>query len=424
MNPQPGPEYEVTLHVDPAVAAEFDEWLAAHVAAMLELPGFSGATVLDSDDVEAARVVRVVRYRLESAEALERYLAGPAARMRQLAVERFGDRVSATRRVLAAHDSGRRQQCLNCASELVGQYCSNCGQRARSRLISIWELIRDAFGDLFELDSRLWQTIIPLLFRPGRLTRDYLLGRRARYMPPFRTYLVLSVVFFLVAFFDPRQQFALFLEPAAEQTETTKSRSEAQEEAIEELAREGIRVGSDEEGNPLVDCSIDGESLQQLPGWLGRRLTPERLESVCENVTADSGRAFFGQLLDNVPAGLFILLPLMALVLKFLYPLTGRYYAEHLLFILHFHAFFFLILTLHILFSRLSVQLHMPNAVVGIASFAVSLYIPVYLYKGLRRVYEQGRLATLFKFLLLVAAYVLGFALLLFVVAFYTAFSI
>ncbi|HKJ20007.1 MAG TPA: DUF3667 domain-containing protein, partial [Woeseiaceae bacterium] len=93
--------------------------------------------------------------------------------------------------------------CLNCGTELRGQYCGHCGQRARSRLISLWELIQDAFGDLLELDSRLWRTVIPLLVRPGQLTRDYLEGRRARYMPPFRMYLVLSVVFFVVAFFDP-----------------------------------------------------------------------------------------------------------------------------------------------------------------------------------------------------------------------------
>jgi hypothetical protein len=86
-------------------------------------------------------------------------------------------------------------------------------QRARSRLISIWELVRDAFGDLFELDSRLWKTLVPLMISPGKLTHDYLQGRRARYMPPFRMYLVLSLLFFLVAFFDPRETFGLFYDP-------------------------------------------------------------------------------------------------------------------------------------------------------------------------------------------------------------------
>ena len=50
--------------------------------------------------------------------------------------------------------------CLNCGTELRGQYCGHCGQRASSRLISLWELTRDAFGDLLELDSRLWRTLL------------------------------------------------------------------------------------------------------------------------------------------------------------------------------------------------------------------------------------------------------------------------
>ena len=137
--------------------------------------------------------------------------------------------------------------CLNCGTELRGQYCASCGQRASNRLISIWELLRDAFGDLLELDSRLWRTVIPLLVRPGLLTHDYLIGRRARYMPPFRMYLVLSVIFFVVAVFDPRDDMSLLFEPepeptAEEQVEQERTKDEALEKAqekVEELAEEG-----------------------------------------------------------------------------------------------------------------------------------------------------------------------------------------
>ena len=105
--------------------------------------------------------------------------------------------------------------CLNAGTKLAGQYCGNCGQRATSRLISVWELLRDAVGDRLELDSRLWRTLVPLVIRPGQLTRDYLEGRRARVMPPFRMYLVLSILFFLVAFFDPREELGILFEPQA-----------------------------------------------------------------------------------------------------------------------------------------------------------------------------------------------------------------
>ena len=134
--------------------------------------------------------------------------------------------------------------CLNCGAAVTGQYCGQCGQRSTTRLISLWELVRDAFGDLFELDSRLWRTMIPLLVRPGLLTRDYLQGRRARYMPPFRMYLVLSLLFFVIAFFDPHEQLAIFYEPAAESeavdAEPDAARRQKARETLEALVAEGV----------------------------------------------------------------------------------------------------------------------------------------------------------------------------------------
>ena len=113
---------------------------------------------------------------------------------------------------------------------------------------------------------------------------------------------------------------------------------------------------------------------------------------------ADEGKAFFEKMLDNVPAALFFLLPLMALALKLLYPLSKRFYVEHLLFVVHFHAFFFLMLILQIVLSRFFDVMSLSGTLSGVAIFASSLYIPVYLYKAMRRVYGQGHLITIPKY--------------------------
>jgi hypothetical protein len=219
----PGPIYEVTLSVDPEVIESFDAWLDSHVEEMLQLPGFTRCEVFAADADERGWSRRVCQYFLESEADLAQYLSGPAAQMRQSAVSHFGDRFTASRRTLRSADftGGEIQtaeSCLNCGTPLGGQYCSTCGQRSQSRLISIVELTRDAFGDLFELDSRLWRTLVPLLIRPGRLTSDYLMGRRARFMPPFRTYLVLSILFFFATFFEPEEDFGILFEPGTEET--------------------------------------------------------------------------------------------------------------------------------------------------------------------------------------------------------------
>ena len=124
-------------------------------------------------------------------------------------------------------------------------------------------------------------------------------------------------------------------------------------------------------------------------------LTAERLRATCERVVADDGKAFAGKLLDNVPAALIALLPLMALILKVLYPLSKRYYVEHVLFVVHFHAFVFLILTLQILFSRLTSVLTLSDTISTVTTVAVTLYIPIYFFKAMRRVYQQNWFVTI-----------------------------
>jgi hypothetical protein len=259
--------------------------------------------------------------------------------------------------------------------------------------------------------------------RPGQLTRDYLRGRRARYMPPFRSYLVLSLIFFLVAFFDPHEELGLLFEPESESAASTDAAAH-REAVLEELAEEGIIIGSDDESDEDsdgfniqfdsddesdVECEIDESDFEDIPGWLARRLTPERMKRICEQTKLDNGRQVIENLVDNIPAALIVLLPVMALVLKALYPLSRRYYVEHLLFFVHFHAFFFLILTLQILFARIAELLHVPENISVVTLVVASLYIPVHLFISMRRVYGQGRVTTFLKYVVLSFTYSVGF---------------
>src|ERR1700681_4951621 len=88
-------------------------------------------------------------------------------------------------------------RCENCGAALSGRYCAACGQRVEPPVHSLWQFMQVAAEDLTHADSRLWRTLAALLFRPGYLTREFLAGRRARYLPPVRLYLVLSVAFFI-----------------------------------------------------------------------------------------------------------------------------------------------------------------------------------------------------------------------------------
>ena len=215
MTVRSGPIYENRVFVEPESLVDYEAWVEEQAGRARRSAGIVGVDRFEIRPDEQGRPGRAMQFTVEDDEALEGFVDGFASEFEAEALERFGERIVWTERILREDEfrelpAGEMPECLNCGTHLRGQYCGHCGQRARSRLISLWELIRDAFGDLFELDSRLWQTLVPLMIRPGQLTHDYLQGRRARYMPPFRMYLVLSLLFFLVAFFDPRETFGIF----------------------------------------------------------------------------------------------------------------------------------------------------------------------------------------------------------------------
>jgi len=408
--------YEVNLDVEPGIARDFESWLHEHVRHMLSLQGFRSARVFAVNDEAAgtddAPHRFTVHYVLENQAALDRYLAEDAARLRQEGLDRFGHRFIASRRVMAARESkdlvpvDSGQHCLNCHAPLRGQYCAQCGQRSRNRLITLWELTRDVLGDLVDLDSRLWRSLFPLMFRPGLLTHDYLLGRRARYMPPFRMYLILSLLFFLmVSIISDDSDLKMMAGDENEQGVVIRFDGDKPEippatdagETESALAAPGAEADQ--------SCKVDDMNVDTGIAWLDGFLSKDRVENACRKIRADDGRAFLRALVENIPTTLFVFLPLIALTLKLLYPLSGKYYVEHLLFVLHFHAFVFLILIMELLALEAAKLLSSPS---WMFTTIVSVYIPVYLYRSMRRVYQQGTFATLAKYVLLMLFYLVS----------------
>lgn len=401
--------YQVELDIDGEVAEPFDAWLTDHVDEMLAIAGFVSAEILaDTEGVDQGAVRRTVQYRIRDREALAHYLSHDAERMRAEGQRRFGGYFRATRKIFSASGPKAGQteiellrSCRNCFAPLTGQYCHVCGQRDRSRMISVWELFRDLVGDMFEIDSRLWRSVIPLLFRPGKLTQEYLAGRQVHYTPPLRMYLVVSILFFLIASFGGEaSRLAIngerLSDPVAIDTE-------AQQESMRQCDELEINLGS---------------------GALDQAQIPQIIKDVCRRIAVDQGRTFMKNLYDNLPTMIFLLLPLIAMVQKILYIFSGRYYVEHLLFFVHFHSFFFLNLTFSVLLSRVPELFAAQGLLVTLGIVAWSVYIPVYLFKAMRKVYNQSFWVTLFKYILLFIAYHAGLLLTMGVGLVYTALSV
>lgn len=89
-------------------------------------------------------------------------------------------------------------QCLNCGTPLEKKenFCHFCGQRNDQRRLSFWDVISESFKSYFSVDNRAIHSLIPLLTKPGKLTREFIDGKRQQYVHPIRIYLTVSIVYF------------------------------------------------------------------------------------------------------------------------------------------------------------------------------------------------------------------------------------
>jgi hypothetical protein len=257
--------------------------------------------------------------------------------------------------------------CPNCGAELSGRYCSTCGQRAETEAHTVGHFLREAIEAFTHADSRLWSTLRPLLKRPGFLTREYFAGRRARYLPPLRLYLIMSVLFFVLS--------AVLNNGSGHHVNSNGQRSVTTE-----------------------DCA----NLQSDVPW-GREFLLTRLKAACRNMVADNGRQFSESMVRNLGRAMFVFLPLVAALMKLLYWRPRHYYLEHLVLLIHNHACVFLLLSIFMLAT------HWVPTGGWVAPFVLALiwYRPRYLYRSMKLMYGQSGLLTFLKFNVLAVAYLL-----------------
>ena len=84
--------------------------------------------------------------------------------------------------------------CLNCQTPLAGRFCHQCGQEGRSSLFTLRQLLAEVVHEVLDLEGKVVRSLGQLLFRPGRMTLEYIEGKRVRYVSPVRIYLLASLL--------------------------------------------------------------------------------------------------------------------------------------------------------------------------------------------------------------------------------------
>jgi len=339
--------------------------------------------------------------------------------------------------------------CLNCGTILEGKFCHNCGQENLQVKESFGHMMNHAISDYFHFDHQFFQTIKPLLFKPGFLTNEYLAGKRAKYLHPVKMYIFISVMYFLLFFKqgDPvhvnvhQDLTAIQLQEATGKINQNSLLSpKTKAEAIRNLYRSNgyLMVNNhpvkdtlkksrkiiDEKEDRLISPTTSDTSYEQylysqskLPearrdGWFERYynkkafiITKQKID--LKELIGESSK-------HNFPKLMFLLLPLFALILSIAFRRNNKYYVEHLIYSIHLHSFLFLFLGIIAI-----VKLFIPSnweMLNGLIGFAAFVSITLYLYQSLRTVYNRGPFRTITKLLgiSLVYSFVSGICLALF----------
>lgn len=290
--------------------------------------------------------------------------------------------------------------CLNCGTQLKGEYCHYCGQKRLRHEHGFFMTMAHFLGDFIHFDSQIFRTIVPLIFRPGFLVNEYMRGRRTEYLSPIRMYVFLSLVFFYVLYLSKKENSAFegvqFNSGLPVSIDSLANMSE--EEIVQWSDSIQMKKSSafiDWNGKAFNTTSDYQEFLDTLssndrpPEWINKIV----LKLLTVNERIDSKQSFTELLsenfLHNLPKMIFLLLPFLALWMKILYARRGVPYMQHLILMIQSYNLLFLLATIVLL-------IEMIPGVGDIMTWLLWILV-IHFTLSLRFIFQQSWMKTVLK---------------------------
>ena len=371
--------------------------------------------------------------------------------------------------------------CLNCGTILEGKFCHNCGQENLQIKESFGHMMNHAISDYFHFDQQFFHTLKPLFFSPGKLTNEYMAGRRAQFLHPVKMYIFISLIYFLLVFkenkeadkVEVKQITTEHAEDSAKRVAIDKIKNnknlspEEKQKTIAVITRPAgyhvkkhIKVdttgkaasaitkkASDTTDKDDDDDSVTGDVFEQgvttttddttytqylatqkkLPeaerdGLLMRYYNAKAF--ALNNPKIDKKKLIKEGIEHNFPKMMFLLPPLFALILKLAFWKNKKFYVEHLIFSFHLHCFVFLFLTIIMLLKVVIPDTGGWVDVIDWINIISSIVIIWYIYRALRVMYHRGRWRTFSKMFGMSITYTIAFSICLLILVVVTALTV
>ena len=294
----------------------------------------------------------------------------------------------------AGHGHGATGDCLNCGAALAmnARFCSQCGQDTANHPPSLMEFVHEFVSHYIAVEGTLWKSLWGLMAKPGFLTREYLAGRKQRYVLPLRLLLTLGLLFFMALKLMPGSTQVLGLEgevddevaqvvPNAASAASVASVASAASSASAKVAKAKKRIIERK-----ADANIlNPELATQLPQGMQDRI--HRAEDHWRADPKGSLHAMGATMLGLAPYAVLCSLPFFAGLLKLLF--WRQPYGVHFVFAMHLHAAWYGMLLLAVLLPW------------GAVAFAVWAWSNIYPVIALKRVHAASWWTTVLRAALL-----------------------
>lgn len=254
--------------------------------------------------------------------------------------------------------------CANCGHAAPGNFCPSCGQKTHIETPTLFEFIHEYLHHYVALEGTLTRTLWTLISRPGALTAEYIAGRRQRYIKPLQLYLTISFIFFvLMGLFGasintrpliagPNADTAEIIRQEAEDGITIGanpldmgmgSSAEGTLHGKEAVSKDKKETAGGKDGKPQMLVTSDIPAVKAWAGRLGTLLEEQKAHP------AETMAHLQKEGMHRLPYAVFGVMPLLAFLLWLFYYRRHLVYGVHLVFVLHLHAFAFLLFMLWLL---------------------------------------------------------------------------
>lgn len=283
----------------------------------------------------------------------------------------------------------RTEKCLNCGHtlDISDRYCPNCGQKNSSKKLNLKQLLEEFFSGLVAYDSRFRKSVSALACSPGKLSLEYIQGKRISYVNPFRFFISTAIIFFLVVSWINREELRDIKISSSEELKNNPEISNNNLDFVTNLSDSKIINYIEEHPKTNYSEAIPALGMEDT---MINRVKFEFMFGYTRLIENPTG--FVNFLLPKFPFFLFFFIPLFTLFNTLLYVRRKIPYTHHLIFNYNQQTVFLILLFLVFTIDFISVWIWL-------------LVYVFYLYKSMRKFYIQGRFKTIIKQLVIMNLY-------------------